>query len=87
VPGLHIPDAIIKRLAGAGTEAQREGRTLCVELLQELREIRGVAGAHIMAYRQEQSVREIIERAGVLAGREPWFPGRDLPTSDTRTST
>ena len=86
VPGLYIPDAIIKRLADAGANAQREGQTLCVELLQELREIRGVAGAHIMAYRQEQSVREIVERAGVLAGRQPWFPGRDQPTSDTRAS-
>ncbi len=87
VPGLHIPDAIIKRLAAAGSDAQREGRTLCVELLQELREIRGVAGAHIMAYRQEQSVREIVERSGVLAGRQPWYPGRDLPTPESRTST
>jgi len=85
VPGLHIPDAIIKRLADAGTGAQREGQNLCVELLQELREIRGVAGAHIMAYRQEKSVAEIVERAGVLAGRRPWYPGRDPSTSETRT--
>jgi methylenetetrahydrofolate reductase (NADPH) len=87
VPGLYIPDSIIDRLTAAGTNAQREGITLCVELLQELREIRGVAGAHLMAYRQEQSVPEIVERSGVLAGRQPWYPGRDLPTSDTRTST
>ncbi len=87
VPGLYIPDAIIERLSAAGANAQREGITLCVELLQELREIRGVAGAHIMAYRQEQSVPEIVERSGVLAGRQPWFPGRDLSAPDTRTST
>ncbi len=86
VPGLYIPDAIIDRLSAAGPNAQREGITLCVELLQELREIRGVAGGHIMAYRQEQAVPEIVERSGVLAGRRPWFPGRDLPTSDTRIS-
>jgi methylenetetrahydrofolate reductase (NADPH) len=87
VPGLYIPDAIIDRLSAAGPNAQREGITLCVELLQELREIRGVAGGHIMAYRQEQSVPEIVERSGVLAGRQPWYPGRDLPTPDTRTAT
>ena len=86
VPGLHIPDVIIKRLAAAGADAQREGRALCVELVKELREIRGVAGVHIMAYRQEQSVREIVERSGALAGRQPWYPERDQPTSDTRTS-
>jgi methylenetetrahydrofolate reductase (NADPH) len=87
VPGLHIPDAIIKRMAGAGTDAQREGRNLCVELIQELREIRGVSGVHIMAYRQEQSVREIVERSGVLAGRVPWYPGRDQPIAEQRTAT
>lgn len=87
VPGLYIPDSIIDRLTAAGPNAQREGITLCVELLQELREIRGVAGGHVMAYRQEQAVPEIVERSGVLAGRRPWYPGRDLPTADTRTST
>ena len=83
VPGLHIPDAIIKRLAGAGPNAAQEGRTLCVELIQELREIRGVSGVHIMAYRQEQSVREIVERSGVLGDRKPWYPGRDSLNPET----
>ncbi len=84
VPGLHIPDAIIKRLADAGPNAAQEGRKLCVELIQELREVRGVSGVHIMAYRQEQSVREIVERSGVLAGRVPWYPGRDNSIPETR---
>ncbi len=83
VPGLHIPDAIIKRLAAAGANAAQEGRTLCVELIQELREIRGVSGVHIMAYRQEQSVREIVERSGVLGDRKPWYPGRDNTNPET----
>lgn len=76
VPGVHIPDAVVARLAGADDPA-REGRQLCIELIQQLRELRGVAGVHVMAYRQEQAVAEIIERSGVLAGRVPWFPGRD----------
>jgi len=84
VPGLHIPDAIIKRLADAGPNAAQEGRKLCVELIQELREVRGVSGVHIMAYRQEQAVPEIVERSGVLAGRVPWHPGRDNSIPETR---
>ena len=76
VPGVHIPDAVVARLAGADDPA-REGRRLCIELIQQLRELRGVAGVHVMAYRQEQVVAEIIERSGVLAGRVPWYPGRD----------
>ena len=87
VPGLHIPDAIIKRLADAGPNAQREGRTLCVELIQELREIRGVSGVHIMAYRQEQSVPVIVERSGALGDRKPWYPGRDQPIQEANPET
>ena len=86
VPGLYIPDAIIKRLADAGPNAQREGRALCIELIQEIREIRGVSGVHIMAYRQEQSVPEIVERSGALGNRKPWYPGRDQPTPAARTA-
>lgn len=76
VPGLHIPDEVIRRLAGAQDPA-REGRKLCVELIQEIRAIRGVHGVHVMAYRQEESVAEVIERSAVLAGRVPWYPARD----------
>ena len=75
VPGVHIPDAIVARLAGAEDPAA-EGRRLCVELIQEIRGIRGVAGVHVMAYRQEESVAEVIERSGVLNGRTPWRPER-----------
>jgi methylenetetrahydrofolate reductase (NADH) len=76
VPGLHIPDAVIARLAGAA-DAASEGRNLCVDLIQEIRAVAGVSGVHLMAYRQEDSVPEIIDRSGVLGGRVPWYPGRD----------
>ena len=80
VPGVHIPDAIIKRLEGA-SDAKLEGRKICVELIQQMREIEGVSGVHIMAYRQEAAVGEIVQQSGVLAGRVPWYPGCDLQTS------
>jgi methylenetetrahydrofolate reductase (NADPH) len=76
VAGVQIPDSVIARLAGAQDQA-REGRQLCVDTIQEVCEIKGVSGVHVMAYRQEQTVAEIITRSGVLGGRVPWFPGRD----------
>jgi len=76
VPGVHIPDAIVKRMAGAERPAA-EGRKLCIELIREIREIKGVSGVHVMAYRQEESVAEVIESSGVLDGRIPWRPARD----------
>jgi methylenetetrahydrofolate reductase (NADPH) len=66
--GVYIPEPLIKRLEGA--EDQRaEGRAICAELLQELREIDGVSGAHLMAPRQENSIAQVIEESGVLAER------------------
>ncbi len=79
VAGMHVPDALIARLAGAKDQA-REGRNICIELIQAIREIRGISGVHIMAYRQEESVAEIVERSGILGGRSPWYPGRDEPS-------
>jgi methylenetetrahydrofolate reductase (NADPH) len=78
VPGIHIPDALVERLRGAKDPA-REGRDICIEIIQEVRAMKGVHGVHVMAYRQEETVAEIIDRSGVLAGRVPWYPGRDQP--------
>jgi methylenetetrahydrofolate reductase (NADPH) len=83
VPGLHIPDAVIARLKGAA-DAAREGRNLCIELIQEIRSEPGVSGVHVMAYRQEDSIPEIIDRSGVLGGRVPWYPGRDPQRNSDR---
>ena len=80
VPGIHIPDEIIKRLEGA-KEPKLEGRKLCVELIQQIREIEGVSGVHVMAYRQEEAVGEIIRQSGVLDGRVPWYPGCAVKSS------
>jgi methylenetetrahydrofolate reductase (NADPH) len=43
-----------------------EGIRLCVEIIQQVREIEGVHGVHVMTYRQEETVAEIIHRAGLL---------------------
>ncbi len=40
VPGMHVPDALIARLSGAQDQA-REGRNICIELIQAMREMRG----------------------------------------------
>ena len=76
VPGIHIPDSIIKRVAGADKQAL-EGRQVCIDIIQEIRDIKGVSGIHVMAYRQEETVAEIIQKSGVLGDRTPWYPGRD----------
>lgn len=46
--GVHVPDQTIARLQGAEDQAA-EGRRICVELIEGLREMPGPAGAHLMA--------------------------------------
>lgn len=70
VPGVHIPDAVIERLAKTPkARKSEEGKQICIEIIQQVRQIPGVHGVHVMAYRQEETVAEIIERSGILAVR------------------
>lgn len=80
VAGVHIPDAIIKRLAGAENQKQ-EGINICIDMVNAIKEMPGVHGVHIMAYRMEYAVAEIVQQSGVLEGRIPWFPGREAATT------
>ena len=45
---------------------REEGKRICVEIIQQVREMKGIAGVHVMAYRQEELVAEIVEEAGLL---------------------
>ena len=66
VPGMDVPDEIVKRLADTPKEKQaEEGINICVEAIQQIKEIKGVKGFHIMAIEWEEKVPEIVERAGL----------------------
>ncbi|MSO74929.1 MAG: methylenetetrahydrofolate reductase [Alphaproteobacteria bacterium] len=66
--GVHIPDNLIARLEGA-TDQAKEGRTICIELIQELREVPGVSGVHLMAPHGEEACARVIDDSGILKGR------------------
>jgi len=67
VPGMDVPDSVIERLKGAGKgNAATEGIKIAIETIQQLREMKGVAGVHIMAIEWEEKVKEIAEGAGLL---------------------
>ena len=66
VPGMDVPDAVVKRLADTPKEKQaEEGIKICIESIQRLKEVKGVAGFHIMAIEWEEMVPEIVEQAGL----------------------
>jgi methylenetetrahydrofolate reductase (NADPH) len=67
VPGMDVPDEIIKRLQGVDKKKQAdEGIKIACEQIEEFKEMRGVAGVHLMAIEWEHRVPEIAELAGVL---------------------
>ena len=62
--GVTVPEATLARLEGAADQAA-EGRRICVELIQALREVPHVAGVHIMAPLQgSEAIAAVIEEAG-----------------------
>ncbi len=64
VPGLDVPDEILKRMKEA-KDKREEGINIAVEIIEQVREIPGVAGVHIMAIEWEEAVPEIVKRAGL----------------------
>jgi methylenetetrahydrofolate reductase (NADPH) len=68
VAGVAVPDYYIERLAGV-KDSKAEGINICVEQIQQLRQIEGVAGVHIMAIEWEEKVPEIVQKAGLKKSR------------------
>ena len=67
VPGMDVPDWVIKRLEGVEKKKQAsEGIAICCEQIEEFKEMKGVAGVHIMAIEWEQRMPEIVEKAKLL---------------------
>jgi len=91
VPGIEVPDHLLERMDAAvkgidenDKDARKdawraEGIKLCIEQVQEVREIEGVAGVHIMAIEWEAAIQPIVEGAGLL-------PRPVIPRSDENDS-
>lgn len=66
VPGMDVPQEIVDRMASVPKEDQpEEGVKICVETMERLKKVEGVAGFHIMAIEWEEKVEEIVKRAGL----------------------
>jgi methylenetetrahydrofolate reductase (NADPH) len=93
VPGLDVPNTWVDRMTSAtkgideeDKKARREawrheGIKIAIELIQQLQQIEGVAGVHIMAIEWEEAVKPIVDGAGLYPRPEP----APLSTSETET--
>ena len=68
VAGIYVPDALVKRLsaAGKGQKARDEGLKIAAETIQQVREIPGIQGIHVMAVEWEEAVEPLMKMTGLL---------------------
>ena len=67
VPGMDVPGKIVERIDKTPKDKRaEEGIKICAEIIQQVREIPGVRGVHIMAIEWEDAVPEIVSQAGLL---------------------
>ena len=60
--GVDVPEQIIKRLEGA-EDQKEESKKICIELIDNFRNIQGVKGVHLMGHRKEEVISEIIRES------------------------
>lgn len=90
VPGMEVPDALVRRMAAAGDEKKKreaEGIAICVEIIEEIRKIPGVAGFHIMPINWESAVAKIAREAHLqpAIGAPKLPPAEGKPAAPTAT--
>jgi methylenetetrahydrofolate reductase (NADPH) len=77
LPGVYIPDDLIRRLNGA-ENMEAEAMTWCAETIQQLHEMPGVRGVHIIASGWDDFIPEVLTHAGI-GKRQPFD---DAPPAD-----
>jgi len=60
--GVDVPEQIIKRLEGA-KDQKEESKKICIELIDNFRNIHGVKGVHLMGHKKEEVISEIIKES------------------------
>ncbi len=68
IAGMEVPDHVVERMRSA-RKPRREGLAICLEIIQQVREIEGVHGVHVMAIDWERMVPRLVERAGLRLPR------------------
>ena len=64
VPGVHIPDAVLRRIAGSDNQ-KAEAKAVLIETIRAVRAIDGVRGVHLMGYRNDETLAQAIEESGI----------------------
>ena len=65
VPGVFVPDKIMKRMEAAGDGAEEEGVQIALEIIEAIKGKQGLNGIHLMAVGWEEIVPRIVKEAGL----------------------
>ena len=84
VPGVVIPERLLKRLEAAGDGVQEEAITITLELIEAIKGKQGVHGIHLMAVGWEEVVPRIVTEAGLLP--PDFVPPEEAPTEAGTTA-
>ncbi len=82
VPGMEVPDRLVRRMEGAGDDKKKreaESIAICVEIIEEIRRIPGVAGFHIMPIAWESAVAKISRDAHLQPATAAPKPSVEAP--------
>ena len=67
VPGVDVPDRVIERMEAQPPEGQKaEGVGIALEIVEQVREIPGVRGIHLMTINHEEAIPQVVEGSGLL---------------------
>src|SRR5215467_9910602 len=78
LPGVHVPDDVDRRLRGLPADrVAEEGLAMCAEIIEQVRQIPGVSGVHVMAPGYEQAIPAVLGRAGLTQRPGPDGAGAD----------
>lgn len=66
IPGVFIPEKLLKRMEAAGDGAAEEGVAIALELIEAIKGKQGVHGIHLMAVGWEEIVPRLVTEAGLL---------------------
>jgi methylenetetrahydrofolate reductase (NADPH) len=65
VPGVYIPDDILKRMEKAGEGEQEEGVQIALEIIDSVKRKKGVNGIHLMTLGWEEVIKRIVTESGL----------------------
>ncbi len=66
VPGVSVPQRLLRALQEAGPAAEDEGVRQAVEIVAGIRAIPGISGVHLVGLGRDGTVRRVVEGAGLL---------------------